>query len=181
MTMTNIQNFSDFAKSKPFCSKCLSGFDIPTQRIMMPRMFATLHNHKIRDAVIKSVPVDVMDYLRNQEFTPEEFFHNEALLNKTSAINGKSTIPIGINPTTSLIRTTTKTATKIDARAISFSSVDKGATITTMKKGHDITPIDIVFEKEGAVPITAPSILMSDKNKKIKQKRLRKRNERKRP
>lgn len=73
---SNTEFFSDFSKSDPFTKKGFGGFDVPTQRLVLSRMVSSAKDSKVRDVIIQSVPVDVVDKLIGTQRSPNVILHD---------------------------------------------------------------------------------------------------------
>ena len=68
------------AESEPFASQGFRGLDVPTQSEMLASMVRTAQDPEVLKAIVRLLPVDVMDFLKRQKLSPEMAFHNEAML-----------------------------------------------------------------------------------------------------
>jgi hypothetical protein len=70
----------DLTESAAFRSEGFGGLDVPTQTKMLAHMFGATQNPQVLDAVVKLIPVDVMNVLRTEKLTPEMLFHDKSVL-----------------------------------------------------------------------------------------------------
>ena len=94
-----------------FRSKGFGGLDIPTQTKVLAHMFGAAQDPQVLDAVVKLIPVDVMNVLRAKKLTPEMLFHNKAVLSdllaEPAAHKG---VPISVDVPTALAKAVTQAA-----------------------------------------------------------------------
>ncbi len=74
------ERFRDLAERQTFLEHGLRGLDVPSQRIMLRSMLAALHDPKIRDVVVQTVPIDVVNDLAALDPSAEVRLHDGDML-----------------------------------------------------------------------------------------------------
>ena len=87
--------------SPAFKQEGFRGLDVPSQRVMMANVLRAIHDQKVRDIIVKSVPVSVVDDLVRLERTPEMALHDESVLGNKEASDLKLSIPLITDSTNS--------------------------------------------------------------------------------
>jgi hypothetical protein len=90
----------------------LSSFDVPTQRMVMSDVIRALHDPQIRQSVIQTVPVDVVDMLRAQKAPTQILFHDKNVLSELTAINADNSVSIRVDIADALVRGVASSITK---------------------------------------------------------------------
>lgn len=88
----NAKLLANLFQGETFRTKGLSGFDAPTQRIMLHSMLSFGDNPEVLKAVVKLVPVDVVNMLAARNLPPESLFRDMAVLKDVLSINSDDTI-----------------------------------------------------------------------------------------
>lgn len=86
---------SNFLKSKPFGSEPSGSIDIPSS--VVPHVLSVTDNEQVLGAIVRSIPVDVMDFLGRKNLSPERLLRDQSMLEDVLAVNGKSSVSLGIN------------------------------------------------------------------------------------
>lgn len=88
---SDIKTISDISSNDTFRKKGFGGLDIPTQRVVMTSVLSALHQPEIRQAIVKAIPVDVVDNLIGFNSSSDMSFHDKnMLLSPLSIINDNS-------------------------------------------------------------------------------------------
>jgi hypothetical protein len=177
---TDTEFLADSRSSEAFSEQGFSRLNVPARREVMSRVISILHDGEIRDSIIRLIPVDVVDYLARQEITPEEFFHDDAMLQKVLTVRPDGSIPIGMKAAGGLVDITARAATarnRLDAfdgarAAIKTTLADRTDQISAIISGtHGVTPIsDAVIDAAGAI---TPASLLSIAKKKPLESQLK--------
>jgi len=77
--------------------KGFSGLDIPSRRMVFEIMSFSINDNKVGDSVIKSIPINVMDFLINSKLSPDMLFNDKPMLKDSLAVNLESSIPVMVN------------------------------------------------------------------------------------
>ncbi|MFH1242578.1 MAG: hypothetical protein V1689_09465, partial [Pseudomonadota bacterium] len=109
--------FSDFSKSDTFRKKGLGGFDIPTQRLVLSRMFSSTQDSEIRDIVVQSIPVDVVDKLIGTKPSPDVSLHNSSMDKRPVIINADNGISLRVDIADTLVRSIARFGTEKGIRS----------------------------------------------------------------
>lgn len=110
---SDVQTLSNVASTKSFREKGLSGIDAPSRWIVMKGMAAAIHNREILDAIIKLIPVDVVNNLRARQLTPEMALHDESVLKALFSGNLANPIAMPSNVADGIIRMVANSAAKM--------------------------------------------------------------------
>jgi hypothetical protein len=112
----NSKFFTDFLESDSFFSEGNSFTNTPREVAFHVFSVARI-NDQVFDTIVRSIPVDMMDNLREINFTPKMLLHNKAMLENVFSVNTKSNIPLTINVSSlrSLIRSITRDVAKISS------------------------------------------------------------------
>jgi GGDEF domain-containing protein len=116
--LSNAKFLTDLLESEPFRSQGLRSLKVPRQRMVLAQVRALLKNDEVREAVIKLIPVEVVDALRAKKLTPEMLLHDEAMLGDLLIVDGEASIPIGIDVADALIRAVAREAAKVNSVAL---------------------------------------------------------------
>jgi hypothetical protein len=87
----------NLTESPAFAAHGLRGLDVPSRRMVVARVLAVLDDFEVRQAVIESVPVDMVDILRRQQLSPEVLFNDMAVLRDLLSGNGDEAVAPGVN------------------------------------------------------------------------------------
>lgn len=136
---------SNLLVREPFKSQGFGGLKIPMQRKVLGDVFAAAQDLKIREAIISSIPVDMVDYLRRQQLSPNALFDNKAVFEKLLIPSASSTNVSGrVEMADALVRITAREIAKfINAPGIKRSS-ESGSAVSA---GYGSSPS----------PLTEPS------------------------
>lgn len=110
----------DIVKSEAFKSEGFSGLDIPTQRKVLDSMRTASLNREIRNAIIKLIPVDVVNNFIRGKRSSELPFHNQSVLSNLLTMDSEGTMPLSSDVANSLVKSVASLTAKIDS-AISGS------------------------------------------------------------
>lgn len=91
------KELADLLERKPAISERLSTLDIDTQKMVLSLMQRAIHDDKVFQAVIKSVPVDVVNDLVSGQFASKALFDNKSMLPDLSSGDRNKPVSIGIN------------------------------------------------------------------------------------
>jgi hypothetical protein len=86
-TSTGAKFFSDLSDNDTFRNKGLGGLDVPTQGLVIRNVLTALHQPEIRDAVIKTVPVDMVDNLIGVKSPADVSLHDKSAFNNDFTID----------------------------------------------------------------------------------------------
>lgn len=167
----NSKMLSDFVVREPFSSKGFSGLDVPAQRIVMARVFDAAKNLKVRDAIIRSLPVDMMHHLRRQKLTPEMLFQNESVFGKSFISNSYIPVSIRAKAANAVIQSAARTtATFGQSVGLGASASEPSTTVKTGERDLLLlaqTPTSDATELDGPSPSKDPreSTITSDTSK----------------
>lgn len=103
----------DFVNTQAFIEKGFGGFDVPTQKVQLGRMGRLVKNLEIRNLVVESLPVDVVDMLSGKQLTPEMLLHDDAVFADLFSVNGDNSIPFLIDTADSLADIIASSAAKV--------------------------------------------------------------------
>lgn len=90
--LTHAKLFGDSSDTKTLQSKGFKSVKRDIQHVMLSQMRTALNNTQVFKAVIESIPVDVMNVLIGQKWTPESLLHDKSML--TSRLSISSDVPI---------------------------------------------------------------------------------------
>lgn len=108
---------SNFLERKPFGSKSSGSIDIPSS--VVPHVLSVTDNEQVLGAIVRSIPVDVMDFLGRKELSPEHLLRDQSMLEDVFSVNGQSSVSLGINKAIagSLMRAVADTTAEIASLA----------------------------------------------------------------
>jgi len=106
------QALADLTESQPFREHGLRGLDVPSQRAVMALVLREIRDPKIRDAVVESVPVDVVDNLMRVKSASDVSLHDKSVLPDGVTVNPDHTISIPIDVADTLVRAVAGSAAK---------------------------------------------------------------------
>jgi hypothetical protein len=138
----DVQNIRDLSQSSTFLQKGFGGLDVPSQRIMMGAVINALHDPKVRDFVIESVPVNVVDHLTSVKSPTKMTFHDDSVLGNALTVNPDKTVSLGINTASSLINRIAGFTTEPPSSIIE----GRGRNVEPLAASEAIHP-DLVVEK----------------------------------
>lgn len=151
-----LSNFLDWhSKTK----KSFSDLPVPLQWVVLDRVRLALHDPKIGQAIVGSVPVDVMDDLVSGKLSPDTLLNKPSMLVGYLIPNRNGEIPVSVSKAlTSIIRTPAFPVTEIV-----FGTSDVGR-----------WPVDFRTTKRtgnfhGVSPLEFDSILSANKSKSNKK------------
>lgn len=88
---------ADLLVSETFQLEGLGGLDIPSQRVVLDTMLSAGQDLQVRNAIIGSLPVDVVDMLRREQISPEMLFHDEAVLKGLLSADGEGSVATAVD------------------------------------------------------------------------------------
>ena len=112
---TDPKAFSDIVDSKTFREHGLGGFDTPSQRSMISGMLPMLQNPQVRDIIIKSIPIDVVDNLSRLKSPSDVILHDDPMLKTRFSVNTDGSVSLSINGASSLMRSIARAATELSS------------------------------------------------------------------
>lgn len=92
----NAKLIADFLESNPIGTELGGSINIP--RTVFLHMSKVVENDKILDSIIRSIPVDVMDFLRSKQISAKELLHNPSMLENMLSIKPASNVPLRVEP-----------------------------------------------------------------------------------
>jgi hypothetical protein len=112
------ENVSDVIKGETVPSKSNRGVDVPSDPVVVESVVNALHDPKIREAVVKAVPVDVVNDLIRKKGATKVPLHDKAVLqDQASSVVGQDPISLSGEATSSLSDAVTGLATKQPLRS----------------------------------------------------------------
>lgn len=160
--------FPNLIKSKAFAEKGLRGLDVPTQRIVMDRMLSIIHNPQVFEAVVKAVPIDVVDKLIRAKSASDVLLHDPSVLINDSVVNAKGTVSIRSDMADSAIRAAANVIAKSPNKTASYPTLGlkkAGPAVGTLDLKHDVAPSSNVVTEAGVAPTIPASPIVSEFNK----------------
>lgn len=148
-------NLLDLVKAEPFRSKGFGGLDVPAQRMMMSRVFDAANDRKVLDAIIGSIPVDVMNMLRRQQVTPEMLFHEKSMFLNKLPFNSQLPISSRINAANAAIRVVADLAAEPQWSTRSSLGSKVEPALGAVEQGHNRKSIPLV-NRAGQTEIEVP-------------------------
>jgi len=151
-TSGGVNLLGDLANGKPGIEKGADVVDGGALREMMARMFSISHDRQILDAVVKLIPVDVVNYLAGFKLTPEMLFHNPSMLEGGLPVPGSNDqVPVPSNVTRALMNATAGVATEHQTAAGNPGrlSVNNAATIGAGNMNAVALPGAVVLPEAG--------------------------------
>lgn len=104
--MRNAELLSNLANAQPFIDQGYGGLDAPTKRAMLLRMAGLVHNTQILRAVVKFIPIDVMNVLAGQKSAPQGFGRDNSVLADLLPADADMAITRAIDAATSVAKDT---------------------------------------------------------------------------
>lgn len=124
----NAKLLSDFVESESFVSENKSGLIIP--RPVLSHMVGAINNNKIIDAVVRTLPVDVVDFLSRKKFSAKEVLNDVSMLEDVFTIDPKSDVALTINPSAASILTVRVIAnTSAKVTGMTNRALERNATV----------------------------------------------------
>lgn len=107
----------DFFKSQPGVVQGFSKLDVPSQRMVLARVFSSLQNRQVLDSVISLLPVQMVDVLSGQELPTKVAFSDPSVLKHLLSVSdGASSIPISTEAASTLVKATARVVAKLESR-----------------------------------------------------------------
>jgi hypothetical protein len=113
----------DLVVREPFLSKGFGGLDVPTQRMVMARVFDQAKDLKVRNAIIRSLPVDMVNRLRRQKLTPEMLFHDNSVFGKAFISNADIPVSVRFKAADAAVRAVAGTTAELSGEAPGLSAI----------------------------------------------------------
>lgn len=88
--------FSDDGSRKAFVEKGFNSLGINEKGLVVSRMIAAIHDQKVVEAIVKSVPVDMMNDLMGKEFSSKSSFSQKDMLLKSLSFDPENPIPTSV-------------------------------------------------------------------------------------
>lgn len=135
----DIKLLSDLVKTEPFASEGFGALNVPGQVKMLGLVRRIVNDQKIFDSVIKFIPVDVMDMLRGEKFSPEVLLHDKSVLKYSLSLELGPNIPIAVrqdSAVTSLVRTVASAATEVFSPDLGVVTIDNVSADNTSSDSH---------------------------------------------
>lgn len=79
-TLGDSKFFSDILRGEAFLEQGFSGINVKSKRAVLDGMLRAGHDPQVLDAVIRLVPVDVVDYLARRQLTSKMLFQDPAMI-----------------------------------------------------------------------------------------------------
>lgn len=99
------KKISDLLGSQVFARKGFDAVGADELRVVQRLMGTAAKNLKVRESVIESIPVDVMDLLARQQLTPDVLFDNPSMLKDViSRAKSNDSVPFVVDPATSIFK-----------------------------------------------------------------------------
>lgn len=102
---------SDLLERHPFGSKPDGGVNVPSA--MATHVFDMTKNNQVIGAIVRSIPVDVMDFFAGKEFSAETVLRDKSMLEKMLSVDSGSSVTLNIGEASAFIRSIASTATKL--------------------------------------------------------------------
>lgn len=87
------QRLTDLVEEQAFSSKGLSGLDVERQNSVAPDVLAVAHDPQVFDAIVRLLPVEVVDMLAREKLSPEMLLHDPAVLEKVFSTDPDVSVP----------------------------------------------------------------------------------------
>lgn len=113
----NAKVVSDFLESGAIISHSNGNINIPTNVIF--HVFEMAHDPQVRQAIVRLLPIDVVDFLKRKKFSPDRLLNDKSMLKNVFSVDAKSSISpyVDISIAKSLLRSIANTATEISRLA----------------------------------------------------------------
>lgn len=111
-------------KTQSFLNEGFSGIDTKTQRLMLLYVSRLASNQQVLDSVIKFIPVDVVNDLSAEKFSPNTLLNNPAMLERAISEDLGLAVPTSRNVSDALVR----------AIALSGAEVSSGFVISNLER-----------------------------------------------
>ena len=85
--------FGDSANTQAIASKGFESFERNVQHVILSKMTAALNDKKVFEAVVESVPIDVVNNLVVRKFSSDKLFNDPAVLRNRLTIPGDKPVP----------------------------------------------------------------------------------------
>lgn len=139
----------------------VSGPDVPSDPIVVARMFGMVQDRKVADSIIESIPIDVMDVLRAKQISPEKLLHDESVFRNLFSIKEHESVSVPDISSAAMRVVARHIAERTVGRGQSgLESGDVSTASSTLDNQHGIAPKgDVVSGAAGSeVPAGPASI-----------------------
>ena len=119
---------ADFIESQSGISKSDRFTVIPSS--VFAHVAGAVNNGKILDAVVRSLPVDVVNFLGGKKGSAKEVLHNAAMLEQVFSVDPASDVSLGVNPSgiaELLVRMVANAGAKISG--VTSGALERNATV----------------------------------------------------
>lgn len=106
------KDFPYSLKTEPFASQGFSGLDVPSKLEMMDGVRTLALDPEIFNAIVRLIPVNVVNDFIARQGTPNRLLHDKPMLNDLLSVDSKGSIPIGVDVADSLVRVVASTTAK---------------------------------------------------------------------
>ncbi len=103
----------DITQARTFRAHGFGGLDVPGKTAVLKEVFAAAQNSEVRRAVVKAIPVDVVDVLRRKQLSPERLFDVEAVFLDLFSVSPNSDVAIRSDVATAMVNAATRQAAKV--------------------------------------------------------------------
>jgi len=130
---------ANISESAPIIKHGFGGLDIPSKRVMFGAMSRMLKNSEVRNLVIESVPIDVMNMLTGGKIPPDVLFHDMPMLFNLLSINGDKAISASRNATSETASVIASMGAKAAILKVAASPNKLSPALLT-RKGNSFSP-----------------------------------------
>lgn len=108
---------SNLLESQSIGSELNSLGDVPLS--VVPHVLNVTDDEKVLRAVVRSLPVDVMDFFARKKLSPKKVLSNKAMLEEVLSVDSKTSVPLGVNKSIarSLVGSVARAAAEISGLA----------------------------------------------------------------
>jgi hypothetical protein len=171
--VANPEALTNLSAVQPGAKERRSRGDVEPLRSVYRLMRRIAEDREVLDSVVRSIPVDVVNVLRREEFSPESLFHNPSVLENLAGLRGNAPVSGGVSAARAVIEATAAFAAKpAGAEHLRGASFDLDAALNAIEGGRSGSPSgerivpteSTALEAAAAEADTSPSEAQKDAN-----------------
>lgn len=160
------QALRDILEGKAFSQQPFGSRDAEAQRLVLSHVFSLTHSSKVLDAVVKFIPVDVMDYLASAETSPKMVFQNRSVLKNALSVGLESQVAAPSDFADSLVRAVAFAGAEVSSGGVLADLIGPtgniDAAVGTLDSKHGVTPNSDAVSDAGDALTSPASPMVSD-------------------
>lgn len=133
------QALADLLERQPFGAEPSGGLDVPGA--VVSHVLGVTDNEQVLGAIVRALPVDVVDFFVGQQLTPERALRDKAVLENMLAVDGESAVSLRVDKAVaaSLVRAVAGKAAEVAGlarRALDARSADAAGGDNSVSRAH---------------------------------------------